>query len=226
VDEQDLQAILREQRAYYAARATEYDDAYRRTGQYDRGADANTSWQDDLSRLVAAFEQVPVAGDVIELAAGTGQWTQRLVRRARSLHVVDASAEAVAVNRQRLGAAAEQVTYEVADLFHWQPARQWDACVFGFWVCKIPDELITDHLHTVAQTLRPGGAVCLIDKTAMPSDRTEERIERILKDGQRFTIIDRPRAPGRLVELFADAGLHIDVETFGDRFCLGHGIRE
>ena len=52
-----------------------------------------------------------------------------------------------------------------------------------------------------------------------------QRIERTLNDGRRFTIIDHPRTPGRLVELFAGAGLHIDVETFGDRFCLGHGLR-
>ena len=224
MDDQDLHATLREQRAYYAARAAEYDDAYERTGQYDRGPDINASWRNDTARLVAAFEQVPIGGDVIELAAGTGQWTERLVGRARSLHAIDGSAEMLAANRLRLGAAAERVTYEVADLFQWRPSRQWDTCVFGFWVCKVPDELIMDHLHTVAQALRPGGAVCFVDKSAT-SDPSVERIERTLNDGRRFTIIDHPRAPARLRHLFAGAGLHIDVETYGDRFCLGHGIR-
>ncbi|HTD49448.1 MAG TPA: class I SAM-dependent methyltransferase, partial [Acidimicrobiia bacterium] len=109
MDEQDLQATLREQREYYAARAGEYDDAYRRTGQHDQGAETNMSWQVDMARLVAAFEQVPIGGDVIELAAGTGQWTERLVGRARSLHAIDASAETLAVNRHQLGKAAAEV---------------------------------------------------------------------------------------------------------------------
>ena len=223
-EQTDLQVTLREQRDYYAARAAEYDDAYRRSGAHDRGPDANESWQADLARLARAFEKVPLGGDVVELAAGTGFWTERLVTRARSLHVIDASAETLAVNRLRLGPGAERVTYEVADLFEWQPRRRWDTCVFGFWICKVPDERLANFLNTVAASLRPDGVVCFIDKAAVSEPATELE-ERTLNDGRRFTIIDHPRPPARFVETFAAAGLDIQIETFGDRFCLGHGTR-
>jgi demethylmenaquinone methyltransferase/2-methoxy-6-polyprenyl-1,4-benzoquinol methylase len=223
-ERKDLQATLRDQLDYYAARASEYDDAYRRTGVYDGSADANASWRADLAELEGAFEKVPLSGDIVELAAGTGVWTERLVTRARSLHAIDGSAETLAVNRQRLGAAADLVSYEVADLFEWRPPRRWDTCVFGFWICKVPDERLANFLNTVAASLRPEGVVCFIDKAAV-SEPASEREERTLDDGRRFTIFDHPRPPARLVEAFAAAGLHIRVQTFGDRFCLGHGTR-
>jgi demethylmenaquinone methyltransferase/2-methoxy-6-polyprenyl-1,4-benzoquinol methylase len=220
----DLQITLRDQLDYYAARASEYDDAYRRAGMHDGGADANASWRADLAQLEGAFEKVPLSGDIVELAAGTGVWTERLVTRARSLHAIDGSAETLAVNRQRLGAAADLVSYEVADLFEWQPSRLWDTCVFGFWICKVPDERLANFLNAVAASLRPDGVVCFIDKAAV-SEPATEREARTLNDGRRFTIFDHPRPPARLVEAFAAAGLEIQVETFGDRFCLGHGTR-
>jgi demethylmenaquinone methyltransferase/2-methoxy-6-polyprenyl-1,4-benzoquinol methylase len=153
VTQPDLGAALHEQLQYYSARAAEYDDAYRRTGNYDRGPHVNASWQAEMARVSSAFEKVPLAGDIVELAA-TGFWTQHLVHRARSLTVIDGSAEMLAINRQRIGAAAAHVNYEVSDLFEWRPRRTWDACVFGFWLCHVPDDRIAGFLDVVASSLR------------------------------------------------------------------------
>ena len=217
-------AALREQQEYYASRAAEYDDAYRRTGEYDRGRDANARWQADLALLVDAFGKVRLSGDVVELAAGTGFWTVRIVDRVRSLSVIDGSADMVAMNRERLGPAAARVDYQIADLFEWHPKRSWDACVFSFWLCHVPDDRVADFLNTVAASLRHGGVVCFVDK-AVESEPATERVERALNDGQRFRIFDHPRPPERLVELFAAAALGVEIETIGSRFCVGQGIR-
>jgi hypothetical protein len=77
--------VLRAQQLYYSARAGEYDDAYQRIGRHDRGSELNATRREEMARLQRAFDAVPVHGDVIELAAGTGAWTERLVGRARSL---------------------------------------------------------------------------------------------------------------------------------------------
>jgi demethylmenaquinone methyltransferase/2-methoxy-6-polyprenyl-1,4-benzoquinol methylase len=220
----DDEAVLREQRAYYDARASEYDDGHQRIRAHDRGAEGNTSWFAEMDAVVDAFDRVPVRGDVLELAAGTGAWTERLVRRSDSLTVLDGSEAMLAVNRERLGAAAANVDYRIVDLFDWQPERQWDACVFGFWLCKVPDDRIAVFLSVVADALRPGGAVCCVDKTASVEPATELE-DRTLNDGRRFTIIDHPRPPERLVEVFAIAGLSVEVETFGSRFSLVNGTR-
>ncbi|MFD8811374.1 hypothetical protein ACFV23_07765 [Streptomyces sp. NPDC059627] len=67
----DEDALLAEQVAYYRARAPEYDRVY--------------AEREDLRELVAVIDGLPVAGDVLELACGTGQWTGALAARARAL---------------------------------------------------------------------------------------------------------------------------------------------
>ena len=220
----DDEAVLRAQRLYYDQRAPEYDDAYRRTRGYDRGADGNADWLAEMAAVVEAFDRVPLTGDILELAAGTGAWTERIVGRARSLTVIDTSAAMLEANRARLRSAAATVDYRIADLFSWQPERRWDACVFGFWLCKVPDKRIAVFLNAVADALRPGGVVCCVDKAAVAEPATELEA-RTLNDGRRFTIIDHPRPPERLVDVFAAAGLAVDVQTIGGRFCVVQGTR-
>ena len=67
----EVQALVAEQVAYYRAHAPDYDDAY--LGK-------------DWDRCV---EELPIAGDVLELACGTGHWTPLLAARARSVTAVD-----------------------------------------------------------------------------------------------------------------------------------------
>ena len=217
-------AVLREQLRYYALRAGEYDDAYLRNGLRDRGPASDASWHDEMALLEGAFDEVSLDGDIVELAAGTGVWTERLVRRARSLTVLDGSPEMLDRNRARLGTRATHVAYEVVDLFDWHPEREWDACAFGFWLCKVPDARIDRFMRTVAEALRPGGVVCCVDKAATTEPLTELE-DRTLNDGRRFTIVDHPRPPSRVVELFRAAGMRVDVQTFGDRFCLASGAK-
>lgn len=224
MDMPDADAVLRQQLLYYALRADEYHDAYLRTGPHDRGPAGNASWHEEMSRLQSAFDRVPLHGDIVELAAGTGAWTERIIGRARSLTALDGSAEMLARNQARLGPAASNIAYEVVNLFDWHPARQWDACVFGFWLCKVPDARIDRFLGAVADALRPGGVVCCVDKAAT-DDTANELEERTLQDGRRFTIIDHPRPPRRIVEVFRTAGMTVEVQTLGSRFCLAAGSK-
>jgi demethylmenaquinone methyltransferase/2-methoxy-6-polyprenyl-1,4-benzoquinol methylase len=219
----DADHVLFEQRLYYALRAEEYDEAYRRVRQHDRGAEGNAQWQDEMRRLQAAFDAIPFDGDILELAAGTGAWTERLIGRARSLTVLDGSSEMLDLNRARVGPATN-VVYEVVDLFAWRPRRTWDACVFGFWMCKVPDARVDGFLREVADALRPGGIACCIDKAAATEPESELE-ERTLNDGRRFTIVDHPRPPHRIAGLFRAAGIDVDVRTFGTRFCLASGSK-
>lgn len=83
----DADGLLAEQADYYRARAREYDRDY--------------AGRADLRELLTTVDGLPVAGDVLELACGTGQWTRRLAARARSVTAVDGSAEMLAVARER-----------------------------------------------------------------------------------------------------------------------------
>ena len=130
---------LREQIAYYRARAGEYDEWFLRQGRYDRGAEANAAWFDEVGALVRALDDFRPCGRVLELAAGTGLWTQRLAVYAETLTAVDASSEVLALNRARVG-DRRAVSYVVADLFDWRPAGRYDTIFFSFWLSHVPPE--------------------------------------------------------------------------------------
>ena len=128
--------LLGEMRAYYAARAPEYDDWWFRRGRYDLGEAGNARWAAEAAEVEAALDALRPFGSVVELAAGTGLWTRHLVAGATHVLALDASAETLAINRERTGGRAE---YRVADLFAWEPEERFDLCVFGFWLSHVPE---------------------------------------------------------------------------------------
>ncbi|MGQ0802900.1 MAG: class I SAM-dependent methyltransferase [Actinomycetota bacterium] len=218
--------LLAEQVRYYRARALEYDYAYAHVGQYDRGRDANDAWRAELARLVALFDGAELGNEVLEVAAGTGFWTARLLERGAAVTAVDAAPEALDVNRQRLGEESASVDYIVADLFHWRPARLWDSCVGFFWLCKIPDDRLQSFLQTVATAVHPGGTVFFGDKTSTAGGTPGSELEtRALEDGRTFTVVDRPRSSNEFRQAFAGVGIDVDVVILGHGFAAVTGIR-
>jgi demethylmenaquinone methyltransferase/2-methoxy-6-polyprenyl-1,4-benzoquinol methylase len=75
--------LIEEQIAYYQARAGEYDEWFLRQGRYDHGPEMNARWFAEVEQVARALEAFAPAGDVLELASGTGLWTQRLAPTAR-----------------------------------------------------------------------------------------------------------------------------------------------
>ena len=80
-----LDELLQEQLAYYRARAGEYDEWFLRRGRYDRGAALNERWAAEVAAVEEALARFRPEGRVLELACGTGWWSERLVRTAESL---------------------------------------------------------------------------------------------------------------------------------------------
>jgi len=231
----DTADALREQIAYYRARATEYDDWFLRLGRYDRGEDATRRWFEQVGEVRQALQSLPLdEKNVLELAPGTGIWTEALCNRAAHLTAVDASSEMIALNRQRLGNGAVKVTYIEADLFEWQPTQQFDAVVFCFWISHIPKSRIDGFLANLAKMLTPGGTVFFLDArrehTSTAADHVlplgdEELMVRRLDDGREFTIVKNFWTAATLEEKCARAGLTVDIHETADFFQFGLGTR-
>jgi SAM-dependent methyltransferase len=159
--------LLAEQRAFYRARAPEYDEWWQRRGRYDRGGDADRiEWNREVDVVEAALAAFAPHGDVLELAGGTGWWTERLSRTADRLTVVDASPETLALNRERV--QRPDVDYVVADLFKWRPARHYDVVFFSFWLSHVPRTRFDEFWSLVRSGLAPEGRVFLIDSRDDP----------------------------------------------------------
>jgi SAM-dependent methyltransferase len=208
--------VLAEQRRYYAARAPEYDDWWFRRGRYTVPPDEHERWEADIAEVEAALARFDPRGDVLELAAGTGLWTQKLAATAERVVAVDANREVLELNRARVQGG--NVEYVVADLFAWKPSEQFDVCFFGFWLSHVPDARLDEFWSTVAAALRAGGGAFLVDSAVGDTAHTclrgegEEEI-RNLADGREFRLIKVRRTPSELDERLRPLGWSCSFHT-------------
>jgi SAM-dependent methyltransferase len=101
MDEAAVDRLLAEQRRYYRERANEYDDWWFRRAGYALDTETEDRWFADVRELEAELDAFGPRGDVLELAAGTGIWTRRLLWHADRVTAVDAVAEVLELNRAR-----------------------------------------------------------------------------------------------------------------------------
>jgi SAM-dependent methyltransferase len=214
--------LLEEQRAFYRARAPEYDEWWQRRGRYDRGEDETREWHRQVGMVDAALASFDARGDVLELAGGTGWWTQRLAATAEHLTVVDASPEALAISRERVGRT--DVDYVVADVFGWRPERSFDTVFFSFWLSHVPRRSFSVFWSLVRSYLAPDGQVFLIDNrtdpTPGPGTKDPYVIEygpdlhlRRLNDGSEYRVVKVMYEPDELQQLLAAEGWHAQMDA-------------
>jgi SAM-dependent methyltransferase len=226
--------LLAEQRAFYRARAPEYDHWWQRRGHYDHGPDDTAEWDRQVQVVVQALDTFGPGGDVLELAGGTGWWTQRLAQTAASLTVVDSSDETLRLNRERVGRPdAESVTYIVADIFGWRPDRRYDTVFFSFWLSHVPRHLFAAFWALVGSCLRPGGRVFLIDNRRDPSraaqdpfiiDEADDVQIRRLNDGSEHRVVKVFYEPDELTERLGRVGWGAHLAATS-RFIYGSAVK-
>lgn len=223
---------LQEMMIYYKERVSEYDEWFYRQGRYNRSPESNARWFAEVDEVVAALEAARLEGDVLELAPGTGIWTERLVRTATTVTAVDASAEMIEVNRARV--ASGRVSYIQADLFSWQPERLYDAVFFGFWISHVPLERLDGFLASVAAMLRPAGKVFFVDGRREPSstaadhqlpEQDSQVMLRKLNDGRAFEIVKNFYDPADLAARCERVGFEISVRESASYFLYASGTR-
>lgn len=223
--------VLKEQIEYYKARATEYDEWFLRLGRYDHGPELRELWFSEVKEVKEKLKKFKPTGDVLELACGTGWWTQQLAQYADQVTAVDASDEVLAINRKKNG--KDKVTYLEADIFNWSPKTQYDVVFFSFWLSHIPPQLFEQFWHLVHRALKPNGRVFFIDslksegpeKTYTINNPADSISLRKLNDGRTFRVIKVFYQPEKLVQQLKQRGWEITVEQTKNYFLCGFGDR-
>jgi SAM-dependent methyltransferase len=230
----DLTAVLQEQQAYYQARASEYDQWWLRQGRYDRGPELKAQWLAEAAAVKAALHDFRPAGRVLELACGTGIWTEQLSRYPDGLTAIDASAEMLRINAARVGSPG--VRYVEADLFRWRPEadERYDTVFFGFWLSHVPPQCFAQFWELVQSCLAPGGRVFFVDSRHQETSTAVDHIlpepsatvlQRRLNDGREFRIYKIFYDPAALRGELQELGWNFDIRQTGHYFIYGSGQR-
>jgi SAM-dependent methyltransferase len=226
-------SIIEDQVAYYRARAAEYDERLLELNRYmSLGGTVDAPSEDPHGdrEIASALEQLNLllpVGHALELACGTGWWTQWLARSASRVTAVDAAPEMLALNRERV--AQSNVRYEQADLFSWRPHEQYDLVFFAFWLSHVPEDRIEAFWRLVEEALAAHGRFFFIDELRNRPDLEHEEelgggmVSRRLKDGRTFRAVKIYHDPTELQRRLAGMGWDAVVESCGSYLYIGYG---
>lgn len=204
-----LNKILADQIKYYRARADEYDESI------SSGEEIFNLGKSLLLKL-GKFDQI------LELACGTGIWTETLLKMGKHVTAVDAAPEMLKIAREKCG--DDKIIYQQADLLNWNPDKEYDLVFFANWLSHVPPNAVDDFLGKVKKSLRENGTIAFVDQHA-PSDADKAIAEKEIYAkrplaGQEFTIIKVFYDLGDLQKKLEGLGFEVSVEKFGENFFL------
>jgi SAM-dependent methyltransferase len=160
---------------YYQQRANEYDDVYRKPER-----------QRDLAELKRLLPPLVAGRRVLEIAAGTGYWTQVIAPAAASVTATDLNPETlqVAAARDYGGAAPLLLT---ADAYRLEAVPgDFDLVFCGFWWSHVPRGDVQRFLAAVCARVEPGATLVLLDNNYVPG--SSHPVARTSPDGDTYQL--------------------------------------
>ena len=199
--------LIDEQIAYYRLRAPEYDATSMAKG-------------DPFALHGAAIREgirgLHLRGRVLEIAAGTGQWTGLLAEHADELLVTDTSPEMLAINRAKVRNPAS-VRWEVGDAFTMEPSGGFDVVFFGFFLSHVPPRRFDRFWAVLERVLAPDGRSVFVDEGRHFQWREEwvdeaaGIVRRRLSDGSAHRAVKVLWDPVELADRLRGLGWHASV---------------
>lgn len=188
---------------YYRARAAEYEQIYYREVPARRQELA-----DDVARLRA----LAVDKTILELACGTGYWTNEMSQVARQITAADISAEMIAEAKKK--PLRCPVDFVESDMFACSfPEQAFDLIAVGFWFSHQPRQEFDKLFDLLDRCRKPDGLIWLIDNNppaegpntdSAGSDSFGNNFkQRFLNDGSPYIILKNYFSREELTEIFA-----------------------
>lgn len=137
---------------YYSKRAAEYEQVYEKPERKDE-----LEWL--RGRIPALF------GDrtVLEVACGTGYWTQFIARTAAKVHACDINDSVLEIAREK-NIPPGRVSFFKADAITLEGVPPGcDAAFAGFWWSHVKKSDLTRFVSNLAARLEPGALVGILD---------------------------------------------------------------
>lgn len=192
---------------YYEARAPWHD-------QY-MGYGSNEGMEELLRPIIDNVEETIIGKRILEIACGTGNWTEVLAKRAASVVAVDISPSALAIARLKLSGYGN-VAFMQGDAY--DPSNiegSFEVLFAADWWSHIPRGILRAFLDSSVGKLLPGSNAIFIDMTfrkifeqeSCHYDEDNNRIShRILPDGSEFQVVKNFPRESELRHILANYG--------------------
>ena len=145
---------------YYADRAPEYDRIY-----------AKPERQADLRLIERWLPEIFRGRTVLEIACGTGYWTQFIAPVAAGVVAIDSAPETIDIARQRVPPGT--VDFVIGDAYALpDTGRSFSAGFAGFWISHVAKARVREFLRGFHARLEPGARVVLLDNRFVEGSST------------------------------------------------------
>jgi demethylmenaquinone methyltransferase/2-methoxy-6-polyprenyl-1,4-benzoquinol methylase len=195
--------------AYYAARAPEYEAIYTKPER-----------QEDLAAIERLLAKDLRAREVLEVACGTGYWTERVAGVAKSIRAYDINSSVLEIARAK-GMEESKVQFKMGDAYSLpDPSETFDGGFAGFWWSHVPIGRRTEFLTSFLPRFRKNAVICLFDNryvegSSTPIARRDEFGNtyqvRVLKDGRETEVLKNFFSEAELRDCFGSVPVRCEI---------------
>ena len=151
---------------YYDERANEYDKVYQ-----------NPKEQEDLEKATKIFQNLFSNITVLEFACGTGYWTERIGKTAKSIYATDVNKSVIKIAEEKR--KLNNVTYELADMYDFKSKNKYEGFFGGFIWSHIKIQDLDEFIGNLKRLVKPKGKIAFIDSN--PLKDTNHDLKRVFK---------------------------------------------
>lgn len=198
-------------KTYYSNRAKVYEEVYFRDDPIR---------QTELLQVKDALKEKFAGKNVLEVACGTGYWTQYVAETARHITAIDYSEDVLSIAKEKQ-LLASNVSFVQGNAYKLnQFAKTFNGAYANFWFSHIPKENIFSFLKQFHEVLEPGSVVCMVDNMfnegiggtliSKPSDDNTYKI-RSLADGEQYEIIKNYYSKEELSTIFEPFAVDLEI---------------
>lgn len=196
---------------YYSKRAAEYERIYDKPER-----------QHELEWLRHRIPAILRGRRVLEVACGTGYWTQFIAREAAHVYACDINDAVLDIAREK-PIAAGKATFARGDAVTLEgvPAGC-DAAFAGFWWSHVNKSEVAKFAANLSAKLSPGAVVAILDNTyaegsSTPISRRDAEGNtyqmRALANGEQYEVLKNFPTPAELADAVRPVAREAHVET-------------
>jgi demethylmenaquinone methyltransferase/2-methoxy-6-polyprenyl-1,4-benzoquinol methylase len=209
----------------YAERASEYERVYDKPERHE-----------DRERVRKLLCESLRDKNILEIACGTGYWTQPVSHSAASIVASDINEEVLQIARQK-AYPPDRVRFQIADAFRLDNVSSgFDAGFAMFWWSHISRTRIPEFLSAFHNRLAPGATVVFVDNLYIEGNNNpmSKKIDadgntyslRRLENGKEFEIIKNFPTDSELRKILEPATDLLEIRRLTYYWIVSYRIRK